>query len=76
VLDRLEFSLNTLKLRVSGRSWVEIDGEPLGFNFIRFLKGNPILSGALALVNASILLLIKETFFPRVDGGQDEAEAR
>ena len=66
VLDRLAFSLNAIKLRVSGPSEVEIDGKRLGFDFTRFLKENPILSGVLALVKASILLLVKETFFPRV----------
>ncbi len=50
---------------------MEIDGEPLGFNFIRFLKESPILSGVLALINASILLLVKDTLFPRVDAGPD-----
>jgi hypothetical protein len=76
VLDRLGFSLNALKLRVSGRSWVEIDGEPLGFNVMRFVKENPILSGVVALVNASILLLVKQTFFTRAGGepdGDDES---
>lgn len=72
VVDRLGFSLNALKLRISGRSWVEIDGQPLGFNFIQFLKENPILSGVLALVNASILLLVKQTFFARADAEADE----
>jgi hypothetical protein len=74
LLDRLGFSLNALKLRVSGRSWVQIDGEPLGFNFMRFLKENPILAGVLTLINASILLLVKETFFRRVDADLEVAE--
>jgi hypothetical protein len=40
---------------------------------MRFLKENPILSGVLALVKASILLLVKETFFPR--GGDEPGVA-
>jgi hypothetical protein len=60
---------------VSGRSWVEINGEPLGFNLMRFLKENPILSGVLALVNAAILLLVKETFFPRLEAEPEEDDA-
>ena len=71
VLDRLAFSLNALKLRASGPAAVEIDGKRLGFDFMRFLKQNPILSGVLALLNASILLLVKETFFRRVDEESD-----
>jgi hypothetical protein len=74
VLDRLAFSLNAVRLRVSGPSAVEIDGKRLGFDFMRFLKENPILSGVLALVNASILLLFKETFFPRADNEPDVAD--
>jgi len=73
VLDRLAFSLNALKLNVSGPASVEIDGKRLGFDLMHFLKENPILSGVLGLVNAAILLLVKETFFPRVEEQPDEA---
>lgn len=72
VLDRLAFSLNSLKVRASGPASVEIDGKRVGFDFMRFLKQNPILSGILALLNAAILLLVKETFFPRVEDQPDE----
>ena len=75
-LDQLAFSLNELKLRVTGAAAVEIDGKRLGFDFMRFLKENAILSGILVLINGSILLLFKETFFPRasesLEGSDDE----
>ena len=73
-LDRLAFSLNEVKLRVSGPASVEIDGKRLGFDLMHFLKQNPILSGVLGLLNAAILLLVKETFFPRVEDQPDEAD--
>ena len=57
VLDHLAFSLNALKLRISGPASVEIDGKRLGFDLMHFLKENPILSGVLGLLNAAILLL-------------------
>jgi len=41
---------------------------------MHFLKQNPILSGVLGLLNAAILLLVKETFFPRVEDQPDEAD--
>jgi hypothetical protein len=71
VLDRLAFSLNALRLRASGPASVEIDGKRIGFNLMRFLKQNPILSGVLGLLNAAILLLVKEAFFPRVEDRPD-----
>jgi hypothetical protein len=73
-IDRLAFSLNALKIRVSGPASVEIDGKRLGFDLMHFLKQNPILSGVLGLLNAAILLLVKETFFPRVEEQPDEAD--
>ena len=76
-LDELAFSLNQLKLRATGAAAVEIDGKRLGFDFMRFVKQNAILSGILVLINGSILLLLKETFFPRAseipDGSDDES---
>jgi len=74
VLDRLAFSLNALRLRVSGPASVEIDGKRLGFDLMRFLKQNPILSGVLGLLNAAILLLVKEALFPRVEDQTDETD--
>ena len=74
VLDHLAFSLNALKLRVSGPASVDIDGKRLGFDLMHFLKEDPILSGVLGLLNAAILLLVKETFFPRVEEQPDEAD--
>jgi len=74
VLDRLAFSLNSLRLRVSGPASVEIDGKRLGFDLMRFLKENPILSGVLGLLNAAVLLLVKEAFFPRAKEQPDESD--
>jgi hypothetical protein len=74
VLDRLAFSLNALRLRVSGPASVEIDGKRLGFDLMRFLKQNPILSGVLGLLNAAILLLVKEALFPRAEDQPDETD--
>jgi hypothetical protein len=39
---------------------------------MRFLKQNPILSGVLGLLNAAILLLVKEALFPRVEDQPEE----
>jgi hypothetical protein len=74
VLDRLAFSLNTLSLRVSGPSAVEVNGKRLGFDFMRFLKQNPILAGVLGLLNGAIVLLVKETFLPRFGDEPDAAD--
>jgi len=75
VVDQLRFSLNSLRLRLSGRAWVKVDGKPLGFDLMRFLKENPITSGILTLLNGAVLFLVKKTFFRQLAAEPEAGES-